>query len=144
MIDEPGPHPEPVEGGGGEAPPAALLNYYENYISGTPQWCSEAPRYWKVRDYQVLDANGAYVQRVMFVDESFTTSQNTCGIGFVEGDGYTTGAGTFRDNFFMCGNVPGCNNGQTCSAVRNQSWKADGYSVGGYTISYTCSGVTIQ
>jgi len=79
----------------------------------------------------------------MFMDETFSTVENSCRVGFVEGDGYTTSAGTFRDNFFMCGPVPLCDGGGTCKTVRSQSWKADGHPVGPYTITYTCSDVTI-
>jgi hypothetical protein len=142
-IDEPGPHPEPVDPGGGPGDPGSLRNYHDGPGSGTNPWCSDTPRYWRVRDYEVLDTNGYPIQVMMFMDESFTTPQNTCGVGFIEGDDYTTGQGTFRDNFFMCGYIPGCSNGQTCTAVRNQSWKANTYPVGNYQITYTCNGVTI-
>jgi hypothetical protein len=102
-------------------------------------------RYFKVRDYQVRDQNAQAIQKVMFADESFTGGENTCGVSFVQGDGNTFANGTFRDNLYMAGNPAACQGNGTCIAVKNQSWKVDGQQVTpGYTITYTCSGVTVQ
>jgi hypothetical protein len=135
--------------GGGQSTfvqrPTSLNNYYSGTKTGTPAGCSSPARYWRVRDYQVMDqrAPAQPIRRTLFMDESFTTGTNTCNVGFIQGDGNTTPSGTFRDNFFMCGSVPACSNGGNCTTVRNQTWKADGYQVGTHTITYTCSGVTV-
>jgi hypothetical protein len=135
-------------GGGGSTfvqKPTSLNNYYSGNLTGTPPGCSPPVRYWKVRDYQVMDQRvpAQPIARVMFMDESFTTPQNSCNVSFIQGDGNTTSSGTFRDNFYMCGSVPACSGSGSCTTVRNQTWKADSYQVGQYTITYTCTGVTV-
>ncbi len=81
----------------------------------------------------------------MRVDESLVTVTNTCGVNLASGGGYTTSSGTFRDNFYICGPVPACDTGGSCTVVRNQSLRIDGSPVSpSYTIIYTCSGVTVQ
>ncbi|MDQ3169567.1 MAG: hypothetical protein M3Q55_05470 [Acidobacteriota bacterium] len=118
--------------------PTSLNMYHTNttYPSGY--------RYYTVRDYQVRDQNSQAIQKVMFADESFTTGQNTCGVAFVQGDGNTQSNGTFSDNLYMAGNPPACQSGN-CTTVKNQTWKIDGHAVSpGYTLTYTCSGVTVQ
>jgi hypothetical protein len=98
------------------------------------------------RDYQVMDQQNPAqpIQKVMQITETLTTGENTCGLPFTEGGGPSQSNGTFRDNLFMCGNVPACDDGGSCTTVRNQTWKADNHQVGQYTLTYTCSGVTVQ
>lgn len=82
----------------------------------------------------------------MTVQEGMHTVQNTCGISLnMGGNKPTTASGTFRDNFYMCGSVPKCDNLGSCTVVINQSFVVDGQPVTpNYIITYTCSGVTVQ
>lgn len=78
--------------------PTSLNNYYEAYVSGN---CGGGltTRYWKVRDYQVLDQQSPPqpIHKTMNQQESFVTNTNTCGSTFATGGGNTTSQGTFRE-----------------------------------------------
>ena len=128
--------------------PTSLKMYNSGSLGGTPQQCSAfSPpnvRYYRYRDYQVQDQNSQPILRKLQMQESFTTSQNTCNVSFVQGSTVTGDSGQFRDTFFMCGPVAACNNGGSCTTVRNQTWRADGNTVGQYAITYTCSTVTVS
>jgi hypothetical protein len=103
--------------------------------------------YYKQRLYQVMDAQqpSQPIQKVMTMDESFTTPQNTCGATFASGPATTHSIGVFTDQFFFYGNSS-CDGGGSCSVQRNQTWKehASGNTVGTYTLTYTCSTFSIQ
>jgi hypothetical protein len=126
--------------------PTSLNMYKTDALTGTPTGCSVPARYWNFRDYQVMDQQTPpqAILKVMSMKETFTTPTNTCQVSFVAGDQPTGSSGQFRDQFFMCGPVPVCDGGGSCQTVRSQTWKADGNQVGQYTITYTCSGVTIN
>lgn len=111
---------------------------------GTPSWCQTAPRYWKVRDYQVRDGNHAAIQRVMTIGESFSNQSSNCfGVPFAVGGGPSQPNGTFRDNLFICGS-PTCDSGGSCSFSRSQTFSADGQSLSPtFTQSYTCNTASV-
>ena len=114
-------------------------------MSGNPPECSGTAYYYKYRDYQVKDQNSSSIQRVMTMDESFTTAGNTCSANFVSGSGTTNSSGIFRDSFFFCDNSI-CNNNGSCSVTRNQTWREHqtNRAVGSFTLTYTCSTFGIQ
>jgi len=61
----------------------------------------------------------------MFIDETLAVQQNSCNVGFVESDGNTTGNRTFRDNLYMCGSVPPCDGGGSCTVTSVREFLVD-------------------
>jgi hypothetical protein len=100
----------------------------EGNMSGTPSGCqSKTVHYWVWRDYQVRTADHAAIPRVMKIDESFTTGNWTCAgpqPTLVEGGGYTSSYGRWRDYIYACG-ILTCDVGGQCEYHKHQTWKAE-------------------
>jgi hypothetical protein len=102
-------------------------------------------RYFKTRDYQVLDAQGYYIQRVMSVDETLEVWQNPCNFLLVDQDLSTQPNGTFRDRFYLMDPTPACEDGASCVTNAYQDFKIDGVPVQPtFTVTWTCSDVTVR
>ena len=125
----------------------ALSDHCSHPPTCQPQGCTGSCQayYYKYRDYQIKDASNQPINKVMNVEESFSTPTNTCNATFIQGNGSTNSAGIFRDSFFFYGNGI-CNGGGSCTVVRNQTWKeqASQNNVGSFVLTYTCSSFGIQ
>ncbi len=82
----------------------------------------------------------------MYVSEWLFPQIDTCGgVRDVSGGGMSQIDGTFYDELFLCGNIPACSGGGSCTVVRGQSFTADGSPtlIPSYTQAYGCNGVWV-
>lgn len=83
----------------------------------------------------------------MGLNENLTVTSNSCGVSLLRNftGTFTTAQGTFRDNYFMCGNVAACGGGGSCTLLATQGYQVDAVTVSPtFTLTYTCSNVTIS
>jgi len=156
MIDEPGPHPEPVEGGGGEELVPASIQKTGTDTTSSQAACTvngaEACGVQRTFKYQVLDQYGNPIQRSMSVSDAISIgSPNNCNIGAsrtTPPDLYTYFDGTFDETLSIC--APACRSGSMCitgcTTPANQIWTLDGFALTGdqKSLSYQCNRILVN
>lgn len=155
MIDEPGPHPEPQEGGGEQQVPTSLQKTGTDTTT-SPAQCtagtSEACGVTRTFKYQVLDQNGQPIKRSMlFSDAIKGGSPNGCNLtsyNTTPPDTYTFPDGTFNETLRIC--APACRSGSMCitgcTTAASQTWTVDGVALNGdvKSLSYQCDKILVN
>lgn len=119
--------------------PSSLQTVSDTYI------VQQFNNYNRERHYQVLDQDGqAMTQSGLPVTESYSAwNPNGCNFSpIATGSTTTNNQGRFKDNYLM-NSAPMCISNPNCTSTATQTIRVSGNTVGTFTTTYGCNGVTI-